>query len=1150
VLEIGKSLANTIQFCLANSEFLSMIEKVRYIMTLKNVDQNNQDSVFSFLDDVLAYYKTAEDASLGEWPTLQIGREDFQKTQKFYCYVNSWFANRNITVIKHNKTKRYLSTFILAAEFPPTLGYGKLIEELVRQFGWLSLYHSPEDNLIEYINSIEINSYTVAQQQSLRSNSEGFYALLNLIEILASIRYSLDSLESLDSICVTVSEKKGWDLDLVLRVSHAYKDIIIPPQKTAEQRPTPSFSYQLIEEGNTCNLVIKHNLRNKISIPLPSSISLPRFTSGTISLLSESKNAIIDEVSQLVKLEVQEGFLEINTSFQNDFIPVAIRNRGLKRIQFIISVRDTDAQPQQLLVGQINRSDNFLIFGESGTEIISNTHLFKQGQTLRIVPLVDNVGSALQKSIDFIQEEQTGNLPVFQTVNTQGSSIKVGKTELQFRSIPFTIKLREQTAWEATFNRSRRIISFFFSPMMEMCLEGDFPENMVPTLKLEKRINNTDGEESRILIITSYTQGRIRPIQPLPSPGQYTLSVAFGDDKPSSITFNLLPIRAIRLIEDRHIQLKMYAPVKDFQLLDSDTCNCSFTEKFVDIYFNEYGMQDIEAKYFYQYSDRYKVKSTLRFKFEAIEEVTGHFEKEIRPNNAESLSLERDLIANSYLEFHRTSLRNSAHPYKISAYMEYSQKGLRIIPQSITMYTEGVKPYSLASLVAHVRTHQYARLLIIVEYEETELYRAEFLSNRRPILDLEREWNQGAYASLTALPLDSLQSEKYQSIEALPENCLVYGMDETALGEQKISTFPVYIHTSTLSYNSLATTFLARCNEFLYPDETNTNLLQQILKSPDQSYELMKWFSLANAWDYPYDIKLFAKFLDAFPLLVVWAELARNPKNRNENIALCNPRAKREHKAGILYLPTLYSTENHPRFSPELMTIKDLELLEELNLLPTEEKLISLFAFYCNPFISNGKPVLSWLSLFWLRRYCVKNNRTSEFSECLYASEASNLPLATTLSREFIENIPTYYRDRESEQDLEKILREEQNHYTNPPLNKIVPLQDFLSKIGSPSFSRGLKHIIQQKPLYYAEPNLEGFETSTKWKCIVFLSLTAVCSQLDMQPIRNVLQELWTFDHKTYIYLLKWINNREETARIYNAYYEYWMTRFWEEENV
>lgn len=80
-------------------------------MPLKTVDQNSRGSVFSYLEDVLTYYKTAEDASFGEWPTDKIGWEGLTLNKPFYIHVESWFTKRNIKVINYN-TDRYLSTFI------------------------------------------------------------------------------------------------------------------------------------------------------------------------------------------------------------------------------------------------------------------------------------------------------------------------------------------------------------------------------------------------------------------------------------------------------------------------------------------------------------------------------------------------------------------------------------------------------------------------------------------------------------------------------------------------------------------------------------------------------------------------------------------------------------------------------------------------------------------------------------------------------------------------------------------------------------------------------------------------------------------------------------------------------------------------------
>lgn len=98
-------------------------------MPFRTVDTNSRNSVFNYLEDVLDYYKTAENATLSEWPAIEKGYEPFQKNESFYRHAMSWFINRNINVIKHNKKNRYLSTFILAAEFPPTLGYGRADEK-------------------------------------------------------------------------------------------------------------------------------------------------------------------------------------------------------------------------------------------------------------------------------------------------------------------------------------------------------------------------------------------------------------------------------------------------------------------------------------------------------------------------------------------------------------------------------------------------------------------------------------------------------------------------------------------------------------------------------------------------------------------------------------------------------------------------------------------------------------------------------------------------------------------------------------------------------------------------------------------------------------------------------------------------------------
>ena len=95
----------------------------------------------------------------------------------------------------------------------------------------------------------------------------------------------------------------------------------------------------------------------------------------------------------------------------------------------------------------------------------------------------------------------------------------------------------------------------------------------------------------------------------------------------------------------------MYAPVQDFQLQGVHACTSSFAVDLVDIQCLEYGVQDIEALYYYKYTESQTLRSSIKFKFDAIEEVVGHFSKVIVSGSDDDFSLEKDLIANSYLEF-------------------------------------------------------------------------------------------------------------------------------------------------------------------------------------------------------------------------------------------------------------------------------------------------------------------------------------------------------------------------------------------------------------------------------------------------------------------------------------------------------------------
>lgn len=467
------------------------------------------------------------------------------------------------------------------------------------------------------------------------------------------------------------------------------------------------------------------------------------------------------------------------------------------------------------------------------------------------------------------------------------------------------------------------------------------------------------------------------------------------------------------------------------------------------------------------------------------------------------------------------------------------------------MGTDGLKPYSLISLWQLVQKNHYSKLLIIVSFEGHELFRVTFISDRKPILNLISDWRSGEYSSLRVLPYSTLQPQSLDSIERIPAKGLTYGVIERNVGNDVIATYPHYNNSQLATPTNQVEKFIDACIEGKdYNDPDSMELLKSILQSAEDSFALMKWLSNATEWAYPYDIGVFAKLLDSFPLLVAWAELARNPNNRDEHFALITLEAQKLDASGGYHLPCLKSVISHPRFSTELITIKDLEVLRELNLLPVEGSVNTLLLFYINPFVSDGKPIFSWLTLFWFRQHCINAGKLETFESCVARYIANDHPFAVTLAEEFSENLPKFCDDRAHAQNLEDIFRSEQQHFTASVFNQIPEVSHFLQVLDNGTFGTQLLAIICESGLRHAEPDLRGFGSSTKWKCIIFISLLAVCKQLGNYEVEEKLKEMCILQHETYVFFLKWLNSNRDTARIYNAYYEYWMKRFWENRNA
>ena len=1108
-----------------------------------------QTSIYNYLDDVLNYYKTANDASFGEWPDNEIGWRSYERKQRFYRYVSEWFAERDVNIINHNNSNRYLSTFIVAAEFPPTLGYKGLIEQIVGRYGWRSLYREPKEFLDLYIDSIIITDYTVAQQQSLITESDGYWAFLELLTILSSIRYLLGTSDNLEEICVRVASEYERDIELVQRVALAYEEVLIPPQKGLHIDPVPQFSFELIRQ-DIWKLVISHNLNVRTQIQLPSSVELSRLSIATLTGIA-GEEILLSVSSQPVELEAIDYQTTLDCGYKLNYFPVIKRNVGLKDVRFFLTIPNKSADLSSITIGEIHRQDDFLVFDTQGNEIVSKSRMYKRGQSLLIVPLNTQVGKSLDQSPYFEQLRYPESLPIFELKGIHEEVDIDGKT-LFFSAVPFQIHLRSQTPWEKLFSRSERLPSYFFSPMMNITLEGDFTGIPAPQVQLSK-IEKRRGERTSQIIETIYVNNQIRPLTNFPSPGTYSLIVKFAGEKQKSLRFRLIPIRRIQLLDEKHIRLKLYAEADSFKLIGEQPCSVVIGSKkdVVDLKFQQYGIHEIVAIYTYKIGNQ-RIKMPLRFLFQAQQEVVGHFSRELVGNNTAFLSITEDLIPNSYLEFRKNSLRDTNQQYTISAYMEGEvQQGL--YPRQQRFNVDGNEKLILTSLIQNVREYAYSRLTIIVDCSGVELFRATFTDSLVNIINLYDEWQKGCYSELLAIPIYSLEPSTVTDILSIPDNSIVYGMVDDTDGKTRYATHG----TINLSIMPKGRTLVEKFLDFFIAEislENPNDVLMSILTSPKDACEFIKWYTKASKLDYPYDLPPIVYLMDKYPIIAVWAELARDPKNRDGLFTHITDEAKFFAATDKYYIPNGANLASHPRYSPELMTVNDVKVLEDLHLLPSHDEgaqtLLKLGMFCTFPFVVGSKPILSWLTLFWFHSYCVKNHLVETFTQIEGHIIYDNPLSVLNVSSEFTKEMPSYSVDKSREQDIKKIFESEQVYYLQPMVNSIPGLLNFFSQLDSYSFSAGLAHIIGEKPLMYAEPDIKGFQNSTKWKFILFLSLTVVCTQLDQKIYLERLKELWNFTSEQYTYLIKWVNHNKETSKIYDAYYEYWMMLFWREKRV
>jgi hypothetical protein len=1121
---------------------------------MKSHDYDPQ-RIEEYLADVLNYYKTSKDPSFSKWPKENINWAPFTLNEnKFYPIVEQWFSEKGINILRHNGKKRYLSTFILAAEFPPTLGFQEHIKKMVQRRGWHSLYKNPEFHLKDYIDSVNTENLTVAEKQFLKKDSDGdgFTAFLELIKILSTIRFLLGKFKTLDEICVKVASEHEYDIDLIQRIVTTYKSVLIPEQADGTQLPSPKFEYHLQKIPGGVSLLIVHNLNLPVQIPLPSSINLNRFSLASMTVLSSGETLPILQTMDAVSLETDDSRITADFGLSRTTFPLRKRNLGLKDVNFYLTARNKYNELTTINLGGIKRHDDFLVFDESGREVINSHHSFKMGQPLSFVPLSVEIGEAFQKSGYFICEPYV-DMPVF-TLSGEPEEVVIGDITLRFCEIPFAIETREQSPWELAFKEKGSVAAYFFSSNFSYTLKGIFDGTPLPTIELV-RIIRINGKKELLPISHVFNDGIITSKNPIPEPGLYRLTVKFNSKSIQRKYVHLLPIRSVRLIHEKRLQLRLYKKPQEFILQDEHICSSESLDDKIELEFDDYGTYQIEALYTYLTNASPgadgKIRTLVKFTFLSQQEVVGHFSRIITGTSVKGLSLKKDLLPGSYFEFRRSALRESAASYVVVAYME-GNFGKGIFPKVKRYAVRGEDTYNLSDIERFVSKHAYSRLLLVVLYKDEELFRAEFNDDLGDIVALDQEWNRGYYHRLAIVPICTPELKYVDNLELIPAKSIVYGAVENSDGTTQIVTHGHYydIGPREGSYPLQQLLYMLGDDVHVTQEEKLTSLIS-VLSDPKQAYEFVRWFTKASRWDYPHDIIPFVRLIQDFPIIAVWADIARIPEDPNTPIPKILKEAQFLLATDEYSIPNVRNLMAYPMFLPERVSLKDFRLLEEKGLMiGLDTDLSKVSFFYMQQFSGGGKPVLSWISLFWLKHIASRCNQTNTVKEFWNRFRKVLSPLIDNLYEDNQETIATYQNDRMRPQDIWALFSQEQLHYVNPVQSNIPTLPSFFEVVTKDSFSSGLSILFSSSPLIMAKPYLEGFQESSKWKCIIFLSLYAVCWQIEKTPILERLNDLYHLSESEYAYLIQWIGTNTETSYIYDAYYEYWMQLFWEEDDV
>lgn len=1103
------------------------------------ISKSSEESVFQYLDQVLLYFKECPNISFSKWPEYEINYSLIQKKNKFfYEFAQKWFKKNNFNIIIYKEKHRYLSSFVLAAEYPPSLGIKKIVESIINKYGWDDLIQKTESIIEQFISSCNLKDFSVAQKVFLKKDSEGFYALLELIKILISFKVKLDHTNLDEEYYFEIAKENNIDILLAKELYKNFESDIIGISTNRITLNYPNFNYRIINKNGHC-LVIEHNLLESVKVKCNNNFDIYDYDNFILQIISSEDVIDLKNEDLNVNIEKDNSWLLVTSKLESSFFKLTRRNTTLRDIKIIIKNKYNFIN--QLLV-HIKRDYNFLVFDKNYKEIISRNNVFNSS-TIYLVPLRRLEFDLFKSLEEFDLINDDASLPIF-LYNGKNSNIEICGVQIYLSKIPFNLRL----------NSSKNIDQYFYYENIRECLF--FNKN----LKIYLEMLNEKEEKYQIQLFHCFKENRspkqinlkpilrnnyISPLNVYEKDGLYELIIKMDNLSTYDYFFLLLPISSAYFETDKRIVFKMRYEIKSIEARTNINCNFSYKNNDLVLDFLEYGEASFNFSYYYILKNNNYIKK-LNFKYKVIPEIIGHFSKDVYGVDTPELDLYKDFVRTSYIEIKNNSFRKFSQYYDLTICFENVNNHL-IYPLELSYkinLTQDI--FTFDEVFSIIESKYYSRIIISIKYNKIDIFKVYFSDK---LYDLNNINGYVQLKKIKAIDIYSLNEKFEHPINSRKyKNSIIFGVSDN---EEEYIISNGFISELNNDDNNIL-------NQFIYYLCTNSDpkickeLLYEILKSVDYSFEFILWLTKVNKKFYIRNNLYFCAIFDIFPIIILWSELAINPLDKKTQMVTSKKESKFYESLDEYFIPYFNQFIFHPRFSIHLITVTHLDELFSLGLLPNIKQETTVFKIVFNYFsiIRNyTNREIQWVCLFWFYNSCKLNNLLNNFNR-EYRINLGNQNYIVNYTNALVKDMPYLEFDLKNNQDIKLIFEENLSYYIFP-IQRIIPnILSFFNSMKEFSFSNELNKLLDKDCFIYIQPNLDGLSNSSKWQFIIFFSLIVVSKQLNRESLLNNLNSIWTFKDEEYKFLLKWITTNNSTKFLFRIFTLYWFKCFWEDVYV